>query len=53
MVMDLKNVFRRMIQIGFIDGIGLRGYGICYVWGRSEANVLWQQAIVMRMTKLL
>jgi hypothetical protein len=24
MVMDLKNVFRRMIQVGFIDGIGLK-----------------------------
>jgi hypothetical protein len=24
MVMDFKNVFRRMIQAGFIDGIGLR-----------------------------
>ncbi|SAM06707.1 hypothetical protein [Absidia glauca] len=23
-VMDLRNVFRRMIQVGFIDGIGLR-----------------------------
>jgi hypothetical protein len=31
MVMDLKKVFRRMIQVGFIDGIGLRGYDAGYV----------------------
>ncbi|SAL97860.1 hypothetical protein, partial, partial [Absidia glauca] len=35
MVMDLRNVFRRIIQVGFIDGIGLKGYGTGYVWGRS------------------
>ncbi|SAM03525.1 hypothetical protein [Absidia glauca] len=35
MVMDLRNVFRRMIQVGFIDGIGLKSYRTGYVWGRS------------------
>jgi hypothetical protein len=35
MVMDSKNVFRRIIQVDFIDGIGLMGYGTDYVWGRS------------------
>ncbi|SAM03116.1 hypothetical protein [Absidia glauca] len=39
MVMDLRNVFRRMIQVGFIDATGLKGYGTGYVWGRSLANV--------------
>jgi hypothetical protein len=50
MVVDLRNVFRKMIQIGFIDGRGLKGYGTRYVWGRSLAR---QQAIVVGMTKLL
>ncbi|SAM01823.1 hypothetical protein [Absidia glauca] len=36
MVVDLRNVFRRMIQVGFIGGIGLRGYGTGYVWGRRS-----------------
>jgi hypothetical protein len=49
MVVNLRNVFRRIIQVGFIDGIGLE----VYAWGRSKANVYWQQAIVEGMTKLL
>jgi hypothetical protein len=34
-VMILRNVFRRMIQVCFIHGIGLKGYGTGYVWGHS------------------
>jgi hypothetical protein len=29
-----------MIKVGFIDLMGLKGYGIGYVRGRSWANVL-------------
>ncbi|SAM02375.1 hypothetical protein [Absidia glauca] len=39
MVVDLRNVFHIMIQVGFIDGIGLKGYGTGYVWSRSKAKV--------------
>ncbi|SAM01259.1 hypothetical protein [Absidia glauca] len=39
MVMDLRNVFRMMVQVGFIDGIGLKYYGTGYVWGLS--NLKW------------
>jgi hypothetical protein len=39
MVVDLERAFRRMIQVGFIGGIGLKGYGTDYVWSRSQANV--------------
>ncbi|SAM02481.1 hypothetical protein [Absidia glauca] len=31
MVMDLKKVFRTMIQVDFIDVMGLMGYGADYV----------------------
>ncbi|SAM03199.1 hypothetical protein [Absidia glauca] len=31
MVMDLRKVFRRMIQVGFIDVMGLMGYGTDHV----------------------
>jgi hypothetical protein len=34
-VMDLRNVFRKMIQVGFIDGTGLTSYGTGYVGGRT------------------
>ncbi|SAL96018.1 hypothetical protein, partial, partial [Absidia glauca] len=35
MFADLRNVFREMIQGGFIDGVELKGYATGYVWGRS------------------
>jgi hypothetical protein len=53
MVVDLRNFFRRMIQVGFINGIGLMGYSTGYIWGRSQANALRQQSIFVGMTKLL
>jgi hypothetical protein len=32
--------FWRMIQVGFIDAIRLKGYNTGYVWGCSKANGL-------------
>jgi hypothetical protein len=32
MVMDLRKVFQRIIQVGFIfDAMGLKGYGADYI----------------------
>ncbi|SAL95938.1 hypothetical protein [Absidia glauca] len=48
MVMELRNVFHRVIQVGFIDGIGLRDYGTGYIWGRISK---WRRTKTAKLCK--